>query len=195
MPRLNSQESRNRRNPKCSNPVKPGLTIKKYFTVRGDDASEALGAVLGITTANARKLILGHNPFKECHFKKIRKMCPDFDIEAFMKANDEYEAWRASEKPREPKTETPLRVIVSLLRQLFLRSTERSRALTRSHHCCELCGVREKDGYRMEVHHKSGEINWNSIAEAIKKELLCSSDELIVMCHNCHKLQHKGEKK
>lgn len=80
--------------------------------------------------------------------------------------------------------------IRSHLRQLWLRSKERSATLKRSGYCCEKCGVKQskKKGFeqKVEVHHLEGILNWNEIIDLILDQLLCDISKLKVLCPECH---------
>ena len=81
--------------------------------------------------------------------------------------------------------------IRSALRQLWLRSTERSQALKNSNYSCEQCGVKQSKAkgkeQKIEVHHKKGILNWDKIFEAIQENLLCDPNDLECLCPECHK--------
>ena len=89
------------------------------------------------------------------------------------------------------KTITPRSRIKGMLRQLWLRSAERSEALKRDKYTCCKCGVKQsqKKGFevKVEVHHKNGILNWDKIIDLILEELLCNPDNLEVLCVDCHK--------
>jgi predicted HNH restriction endonuclease len=93
--------------------------------------------------------------------------------------------------------ETRKAVIVSAIRQLWLRSGERAQAMKDAKYCCQSCGVKQskKKGHEQKVvvHHKEGILNWDEIIEVIRKNLLCSPDKLEVLCPNCHDKVHHGE--
>lgn len=90
--------------------------------------------------------------------------------------------------------ETTKSQIVRQLRQLWLRSRERSEALKRAGYRCEKCGVKKssKKGQeqKIEVHHKDGIGNWDAVIDLIRKEILCSPENLQVLCPDCHNEQH-----
>ena len=89
--------------------------------------------------------------------------------------------------------------ISQALRQLWLRSKERSEALKRAKYCCEECGVKQSKAkgkeVKVEVHHKDlpEGINWSEICAVIRKALLPSPDRLQVLCEFCHHKKHKKE--
>ena len=80
--------------------------------------------------------------------------------------------------------------IKASLRQLWLRSKERSEALKREQYCCERCHVKQskKKGFevKVEVHHKKGILNWEQVLDLIKEQLLCDPILLEVLCKDCH---------
>lgn len=81
--------------------------------------------------------------------------------------------------------------IRSNLRQLWLRSRERSAALKSAAYTCECCGVKQSKAkgreQKVEVHHKAGVLNWKSIFDTIRQQLLCEPYKLSVLCPDCHK--------
>ena len=86
--------------------------------------------------------------------------------------------------------------ISQALRQLWLRSKERSEALKRAKYCCEECGVKQSKAkgkeVKVEVHHVDG-IDWSEICDIIRKKLLPSPDRLKCYCKSCHNEIHKKE--
>lgn len=86
--------------------------------------------------------------------------------------------------------ETPRNHIIHALRQLWLRSRERSECLKLAHYTCNSCGIKAstKKGFeaKVEVHHKEGILNWDEIVEAIRKNLLCDPTKLEALCPACH---------
>ena len=91
---------------------------------------------------------------------------------------------------------TPNSQIRAALRRLFLRSRERAAALKRDRYTCQDCGAKQsrakgKEVY-VQVHHKGGGIlNWDELFKAVRKYLLCNSDELETVCKECHKKKEK----
>jgi len=63
---------------------------------------------------------------------------------------------------------------------------------------CEECNAKQsrakgKEVY-VECHHKSGHIgNWEKVIDLIFEELLCSPDNLTVLCKSCHDKLGKGK--
>jgi predicted HNH restriction endonuclease len=90
---------------------------------------------------------------------------------------------------------TPRSQIKSAIRQLWLRSRERSAALKRTGNCCEACGVKQSGAkgkeVKLEVHHMNGVPNWKHVEDTIYKHILCHSDQLMPLCKNCHQRQHE----
>ena len=85
--------------------------------------------------------------------------------------------------------------IRAALRRLFLRSRERAAALKRDGYTCQDCGAKQsrakgKEVY-VQVHHKEGILNWEELFKAVRKHLLCNSDELETVCKECHKKKEK----
>ena len=85
---------------------------------------------------------------------------------------------------------TPRSRIKGMLRQIFLRSVERSNALKRDHYTCCDCGIKQsvkKDNVvKVQVHHKEGINCWDNIIEIIYDQLLCDIDKLETLCVDCH---------
>jgi 5-methylcytosine-specific restriction endonuclease McrA len=85
--------------------------------------------------------------------------------------------------------------IRGMLRQMFLRSVERSEALKRDKYTCQKCGVKQSKAkgkeQKVEVHHKSGIDIWEEVIYMIYDELLCDIDNLETLCHECHKKEEK----
>ncbi len=98
-----------------------------------------------------------------------------------------------SKKKSRKKPITPVSHIKNVLRQLWLRSRERAKALKDSNYCCVECGVKQsmaKDKIvKLQVHHKNG-IDWDGIAEMIRTRVL--SGELQPLCIQCHEEKHNG---
>ncbi|MBQ09311.1 MAG: hypothetical protein CMD96_05935 [Gammaproteobacteria bacterium] len=96
-----------------------------------------------------------------------------------------------SKKKSRKKPITPVSQIKNVLRQLWLRSRERAKALKDSEYCCTICGIKQSTAkgkeVKLEVHHKDG-IDWTDLAETIRKRLL--SGVLQPLCIQCHKEKH-----
>jgi 5-methylcytosine-specific restriction endonuclease McrA len=84
-----------------------------------------------------------------------------------------------------------------MLRQIFLRSSERAEALKRDNYSCCKCHVKQskKKGFeqKVQVHHKKGIDVWNPIIDMIYDKILCSPDDLETLCPECHKIETYGE--
>lgn len=85
---------------------------------------------------------------------------------------------------------TPRSRIKGMLRQLWLKSGERSEALKRDGYTCVKCGKKKsvKKGFeqKVEVHHKEGILVWDEIIDLICSSLLCHPDKLETLCPGCH---------
>jgi 5-methylcytosine-specific restriction endonuclease McrA len=91
---------------------------------------------------------------------------------------------------------TPNSQITSALRQLWLRSRERSAAVKRDANTCQCCNakgsVAKGREVETEVHHlQAGDINWTRIIRVIRAELLCDPAGLMTLCKPCHIKAHK----
>ena len=88
--------------------------------------------------------------------------------------------------------------IKSALRLLWLRSRERSTALKLASYQCEECGIKQSTAkgkeVRLEVHHLEDAIDWNKMIDYLQRHLLCSPDNLEVLCQKCHYERHHGGK-
>lgn len=82
-----------------------------------------------------------------------------------------------------------------MLRQIFLRSKERTAALKRDNYSCCNCGVKQsvKKGceVKVNVHHTKGIKIWEEIIDLIYAELLCNVDDLKTLCVECHANEHE----
>jgi len=85
---------------------------------------------------------------------------------------------------------TPRYKVKQALRQLWLRSRERSTALKSASYTCTVCGKKASSAkgkeVKIEVHHKSG-IVWEYLMNEVFKVLLVPPEELEVLCKECHK--------
>jgi len=92
--------------------------------------------------------------------------------------------------------QTPKGQIVHALRLMWLRSRERGEALKNAKYCCQKCGVKKSTAIgkeqKVEVHHKNGVGNWDSVIELIRKEILCEPEFLEVLCPDCHEEADNG---
>ena len=80
--------------------------------------------------------------------------------------------------------------IKGMLRQMWLRSAERSTALKRDGYCCQECRIKQskKKGHevKINVHHIEGIDVWDDIIDLISENLLCDPDKLQTLCVDCH---------
>ena len=92
---------------------------------------------------------------------------------------------------------TPRSKVRNALRQLFLRSRERAACLKAAGYCCARCGVKQSKAkgreVSVEVHHKDGILNWDTLIDFVYVELLCDPSKLECLCVDCHKGGHKEE--
>ena len=99
---------------------------------------------------------------------------------------------------RRRKPVTPNSQIRSALRQLWLRSRERSQALKDAGYRCQMCGVKQSAAkgreVRLEVHHPEGIGNWQAVIEMVREQLLCEHGRLEVVCPTCHSAKHQRER-
>ena len=88
---------------------------------------------------------------------------------------------------------TPRSRIRNALRQVFLRSRERAAVLKEAAYTCS-CGAKQSKAKGREVavnvHHKTGIDNWDTIIDAVYQQLL-NQDEMEVLCKSCHDKEHK----
>ena len=93
---------------------------------------------------------------------------------------------------------TPNNKIKAALRQLFLRSRERAQALKRDNYTCRECGRKQSRAkgkeFKVEVHHAPGIDNWDEMYACIRKNLLCSPDEMETLCKECHENESNENK-
>ena len=86
---------------------------------------------------------------------------------------------------------TPNSRIRAALRQLWLRSRERAKALKESDYKCVDCGVKQSTAkgrkVTLEVHHDPP-INWTGIIDLIRQRLL--EVPQVPLCKDCHKARH-----
>ena len=85
---------------------------------------------------------------------------------------------------------TPRSRVKGMLRQIFLRSNERTATLKRDNYSCVDCGkkqsIKKGSECKVQVHHKQGIKVWNELIEIIYNNLLCPIDELETLCTDCH---------
>lgn len=94
---------------------------------------------------------------------------------------------------------TPRSKVRASLRQLWLRSRERSSALHREKYTCQKCGAKQSRAkgkeQKVEVHHQKGIANWEAVIDFIFSEILCSPSRLDVLCPACHEKEHEDSLK
>lgn len=88
------------------------------------------------------------------------------------------------------KPETPRSKVRSALRQLWLRSRERAKAIQRDRYTCVECGLKQsrakgKEAY-VEVDHLDG-VNWEALIDLVFARLLVPPERLETVCLDCHK--------
>ena len=90
---------------------------------------------------------------------------------------------------------TPRSKVRAALRQLWLRSRERSTAMKAEDYCCENCNVKQSRAkgrvVKIQVHHKD-RIDWEDLINLVYERLLHHPDRLEVLCEDCHKETHRG---
>jgi len=86
---------------------------------------------------------------------------------------------------------TPRGRIKSAIRQLWLRSRERAKALKDAGYKCQRCDIKQSRAKGREiylnVHHKHG-IDWDGVVDLIIARVLAG--ELEVLCVECHGTEH-----
>jgi len=90
---------------------------------------------------------------------------------------------------------TPRSKVRSALRQLFLRSRERAKALKATGYCCAECGIKQSKAkgkeVKIEVHHIEG-ARLEELIDLVYKWLLCDPAKLKPLCEKCHDA-HKND--
>jgi len=85
---------------------------------------------------------------------------------------------------------TPNSIIVHALRLLWLHSRERRAALKRDGYTCQDCSGKQSKAkgreFKVEVDHLDGKIDWNVLADYIRRHLLVHPDKLETVCKPCH---------
>ena len=91
---------------------------------------------------------------------------------------------------------TPNSRIVNALRQLWLRSRERSMAVKLAHNTCLDCGRKGSAAVgrevKIQVHHRNG-IDWAGIAQLIRERVLQTPEAYDVLCVDCHDKRHEND--
>lgn len=90
---------------------------------------------------------------------------------------------------------TPRSKIRAALRQLWLRSRERSSAIKRDKYTCQKCLRKQSKAKGKEfdviVHHLDG-IDWDGLIDLVALRLLQTPDRLQTLCLECHEKETKG---
>ena len=88
---------------------------------------------------------------------------------------------------------TPNSRIVNAIRQLWLRSRERSMAVKLAGNTCMDCGrkgsVAKGREVKIQVHHRAG-IDWHGIAQMVRDRVLQTPAAYDVLCKECHDKRH-----
>jgi hypothetical protein len=91
---------------------------------------------------------------------------------------------------------TPNSKITAALRQLWMRSRERAKALKWTGYRCYDCGIKQSTvkgkEVKLEVHHNP-RIDWGGIRELIRERLL--NVKQYPLCKSCHKERHDTVKR
>lgn len=90
---------------------------------------------------------------------------------------------------------TPRSKIRSAIRQLWMRSRERAKALKSTGYCCSECGIKQSKAkgraVKIEVHHEPPiEDKWKEIIDLIAKVILEAPQYPV--CKSCHKEKHNA---
>lgn len=88
------------------------------------------------------------------------------------------------------KPQTPRSAVRSALRQLWLRSRERAKAIQRDRYTCVECGLKQsrakgREAF-VEVDHLDG-IRWEQMIDYVFQHLLVPPERLQTVCLDCHK--------
>ena len=90
------------------------------------------------------------------------------------------------------KGNTPRSRIRAAIRNLWLHSRERAKALKDSGYRCVRCGVKQSaakgKGVKLQVHHDPP-IDWDGLIDLIDKRIL--SVPQYPLCKDCHKKEHE----
>ena len=91
---------------------------------------------------------------------------------------------------------TPRSKIRAALRQLWLRSRERAAALKRDEYTCQCCGRKQSKAkgkeFSVQVHHKDGIANWETLIDLVYENLLCNPKFLETLCKKCHEREENA---
>jgi len=90
---------------------------------------------------------------------------------------------------------TPRSRIKAKLREIWLRSRERAKALKDAKYHCNRCDAKQSTAkgkeVRLNVHHVNG-IDWDGVVDLIIERVLAG--ELEVLCVSCHDKEHADER-
>jgi len=91
---------------------------------------------------------------------------------------------------------TPRSRIRAMIRQTWLRSRERAKALKDAKYRCNRCDIKQSTAkgkeVKLNVHHVHGITDWDIIIDLIVEKILAV--ELEVLCVSCHDEEHKKAK-
>ena len=93
---------------------------------------------------------------------------------------------------------TPRSRVRSALRQVFLRSRERAACLKKAENKCFTCKRKASRAKGREVfvqvHHIAPIDIWQEVLDLVYAKILCSPDQMICLCKECHSDIHKKGK-
>ena len=93
---------------------------------------------------------------------------------------------------------TPRGQVKNALRKLWLRSRERNAALKRDNRTCQCCSRKQSTAkgkeFKVQVHHKEGIADWETLIDQVYKYLLCDPANLETLCKECHDKEHEPVK-
>lgn len=88
---------------------------------------------------------------------------------------------------------TPRSKIRAAIRQLWLRSRERAKALKEADYRCTECGVKQSKAkgkeVSLEVHHQP-KIDWDGLIDLVVERIL--EVPQFPLCKDCHKKKHES---
>jgi 5-methylcytosine-specific restriction endonuclease McrA len=89
------------------------------------------------------------------------------------------------------REQTKKAVIVSGLRNIWLRSKERANRLKYDSYTCQKCLRKQTKAkgqeFKVQVHHRNGIGNWDKVIEEMRKEILVDIEHLETLCKECHR--------
>ncbi len=90
------------------------------------------------------------------------------------------------------KPSTPRSRVKNALRQVWLRSRERAKALKDHNNCCCECGIKQTMAkgkeVKLEVHHDPA-IDWTGITDLVFERIL--NVPQYPLCRDCHRKKHE----